>query len=88
MHPAVQSVCTSKYLVRPASVFAMHAHSADEGQGGSARLNILPVITQPGTDKPLLAYHTANCFVMSLAGGHIMVPVSYLLVSGATLRLL
>lgn len=44
MHPAVQSVCTSKYLVRPASVFAMHAHSADEGQGGSARLNILPVI--------------------------------------------
>lgn len=36
------------------------------------------MVTQPGIANPRLADRTVNCFVMSLAGGHVSVPICYI----------
>lgn len=49
-----------------------------EKQWSSARLSVWPVDTQPGIDKPLTTCHPVNCFVASLASGHVTAPTGYL----------
>lgn len=38
------------------------------------QLNVWPVVTQPGIDKPLITHHPVSCFVASLAWGQVTVP--------------